>query len=171
MYCGPPDSSVRGILQARILEWIAIPMRPDQLFCGTCWVLHFLIVSSWYHLACSFILCIWSIFLVLTYSSGHIFNLVPEFFNINNCSVKVPLNCCRDALGLLPRLGVFLQGTWFLLLACGIGTSQVAQTVKCLPTMRETRVQSLGREDALEKGMAIHSSILAWRIPRTEELV
>ena len=43
--------------------------------------------------------------------------------------------------------------------------------VKNLPTMQETWVQSLGREDALEKGMAIHSSILAWRIPRTEELV
>ena len=35
--------------------------------------------------------------------------------------------------------------------------------------MQETRVQSLGREDPLEKGMATHSSILAWRIPRTEE--
>ena len=40
-------------------------------------------------------------------------------------------------------------------------TSLVAQTVKHLPTMRETRVQSLGREDLLEKGMAMHSSILA----------
>ena len=47
--------------------------------------------------------------------------------------------------------------------------SLVAQMVKCLPAMRETRVQSLGREDALEKGMATHSSILAWRIPWTEE--
>ena len=42
--------------------------------------------------------------------------------------------------------------------------------VKNLPTMQETRVQSLGREDALEKGMAIHFSILAWRIPWMEEL-
>ena len=47
--------------------------------------------------------------------------------------------------------------------------SLVAQTVKCLPTMRETLVQSLGREDPLEKEMATHSSILAWRIPWTEE--
>ena len=47
--------------------------------------------------------------------------------------------------------------------------SLVAQTVKCLPTMRETWVQSLGQEDALEKEMAIHSSILAWKIPWTEE--
>ena len=44
-------------------------------------------------------------------------------------------------------------------------TSLVAQTVKNLPAMWETPVQSLGLEDLLEKGMAIHSSILAWRIP------
>ena len=47
--------------------------------------------------------------------------------------------------------------------------SLVAQTVKCLPTIRETQVQSLGREDPLEKEMASHSSILAWKIPWTEE--
>ena len=48
-------------------------------------------------------------------------------------------------------------------------TSLVLQTVKHLPTMRETEVQSLGWEDLLEKEMATHSSILAWRIPWTEE--
>ena len=48
-------------------------------------------------------------------------------------------------------------------------TSLVAQSVKYLPTMRRTRVQSLGREDLLEKEMATHSSILAWKIPWTEE--
>ena len=48
-------------------------------------------------------------------------------------------------------------------------TSLVAQMVKRLPTMRETGVQSLGWEDLLEKEMATHSSILAWRIPWTEE--
>ena len=41
--------------------------------------------------------------------------------------------------------------------------------VKNLPAMQETRVRSLGREDPLEKGMATHSSILAWRIPWAEE--
>ena len=45
----------------------------------------------------------------------------------------------------------------------------VAQIVKNLPAMQETRVRSLDREDLLEKGMAIHSSVLAWRIPGTEE--
>ena len=45
----------------------------------------------------------------------------------------------------------------------------VAQTVKNLPAMLEIWVRSLGQADSLEKGMAIHSSILAWRIPWTEE--
>ena len=49
------------------------------------------------------------------------------------------------------------------------GASLVSQTVKDPPAMQETWVQSLGQEDPLEKGMAIHSSILTWRIPWTEE--
>ena len=49
------------------------------------------------------------------------------------------------------------------------GASLVAQRLKHLPAMWETQVQSLGWEDPLEKGMATHSSILAWRIPWTEE--
>ena len=45
----------------------------------------------------------------------------------------------------------------------------VAQTVMHLPTMQETRVQSLGQEDTLEKEMATHSSTFAWKIPWTEK--
>ena len=45
----------------------------------------------------------------------------------------------------------------------------MAQMVKNLPAVQETQVQPLGWEDPLEKGMATHSSILAWRIPWTEE--
>ena len=45
----------------------------------------------------------------------------------------------------------------------------MAQTVKCLPTMQETQVRSLGHENPLEKEMATHSSILAWKIPWMEE--
>ena len=52
--------------------------------------------------------------------------------------------------------------TWVQILV-----SLVAQTVKHLPAMQETWVQSLGPEDPLEKGKATHSSILAWRIPWT----
>ena len=47
--------------------------------------------------------------------------------------------------------------------------SPVAQTVKNPPAVQETQVQSLGREDLLEEEMATHSTILAWRIPWTEE--
>ena len=46
----------------------------------------------------------------------------------------------------------------------------MAHMVKNLPAMQETQVQALGWEDPLEKEMATHSSILAWRIPWTEEL-
>ena len=45
----------------------------------------------------------------------------------------------------------------------------MAQTVKNLPAVQETQVQSLGQEDPLEKEIATHSSILAWRIPWREE--
>ena len=47
--------------------------------------------------------------------------------------------------------------------------SLIAQSVKNLPAMPETQVRSLALEDPLEKGMVAYSSILAWRIPRTEE--
>ena len=49
------------------------------------------------------------------------------------------------------------------------GASLVVQMVMNLPAMQETQVRSLGQEDPLEKEMATHSSILAWRIPWTEE--
>ena len=45
----------------------------------------------------------------------------------------------------------------------------MTQSIKNLPVMQETRVQSLGQEDPLEKGLATHSSMLVWRIPWTEE--
>ena len=53
-------------------------------------------------------------------------------------------------------------------ITCDLGF-QVAQMVKNQPAMWETQAPSLGQEDSPEKGMATHSSILAWRIPRTEE--
>ena len=61
-------------------------------------------------------------------------------------------------LGSLPReeIGYLLQYSW---------ASLVAQMVKNLSAMQETQIGSLGWEDTLEKGMATHSGILAWRIP------
>ena len=56
--------------------------------------------------------------------------------------------------------GTYIIKDWALL---------VAQMVKNLPAMQKTRVQSLGQEDPLEKGLATHSSSLAWRIGRTDD--
>ena len=69
---------------------------------------------------------------------------------------------------MLLQMAVFSSFLWLSNMPSP-GTSLVAQRLKCLPAMRETWVQSLGWEDPLEKGMATHSSILAWRIPWREE--
>ena len=63
---------------------------------------------------------------------------------------------------MLKKLSIFDLSSDYL-------ASLVAQMVKYLPAMLETRVRSLGWEDLLEKETATHSSTLAWRIPRTEE--
>ena len=67
---------------------------------------------------------------------------------------------------------VFVLNNFFLVLtlfSSVLLTSLVVQTVKHPPTMQETWVQSLGREDPLEKEMVTHSSTFAWKIPWTEE--
>ena len=69
----------------------------------------------------------------------------------------------------LSRLYIRSSFLWLKELTCTLNISLVAQMVKNLPAMQETEVWSLGWEDPLEKGVAIHSSILAWRIPWTEE--
>ena len=63
----------------------------------------------------------------------------------------------------------FLMESILISVRCYLIASLVAQRIKGLPAMQETQVQSLGWEDPLEKEMATHSSILAWRIPWTEE--
>ena len=55
------------------------------------------------------------------------------------------------------------------LILFSIYSKTMAQRIKCLPTMQETRIRSLGQEDPLEKEMATHSSTLAWKIPWTEK--
>jgi len=69
--------------------------------------------------------------------------------------------CCLDCKYLSPEIIHILLSI--------IRASLVAQTVKNLPAIWESWVQSLGWEDPLEKGKATHSSILAWKIPWTEE--
>ena len=89
---------------------------------------------------------------------------VPSIF-LYSCAHDV--NKVNTKWGFLPSLPPWVHGGFTL--SFFILEALVAQTVKCLPTMRETRVQSLGWEDLLEKEMAAHSSILAWKIPWTEE--
>ena len=63
----------------------------------------------------------------------------------------------------------FFQDSDFISFGSKPGNALVAQTVKRLPAMQETWVQSLGQEDPLEEEIATHSSVFAWRIPWTEE--
>ena len=89
------------------------------------------------------------------------------FFQQEYCS-ELPFPPPGD----LPNPGIEPASLMFPALAGGFFTTRaslVAQRLKRLPAMQETQVQSLGREDPLEKEMATHSSILAWRIPWTEE--
>ena len=84
-----------------------------------------------------------------------------------------PFTAQRIKTGLVqPLSGVPWSYEFFQGIVKGLGTSQVVLMVKNLPAvqeMLETRVQSLGWKDPLEKEMATHCSILAWRIPWTEE--
>ena len=75
----------------------------------------------------------------------------------------------RSRAGILAGHLLSSQGFSFASGHQALGASLVAQTVKSLPAMRETRVRFLGWEDPLEKEMAIHSSTLAWKTPWTEE--
>ena len=70
---------------------------------------------------------------------------------------------------MVPPLQAYCENSPVNTLYTHIQASLVAQTIKNLPAMQETQVRSQGWEDPLEKVMATHSSILAWRIPWTEE--
>ena len=133
MNCSPSGSSVCGILQAKILKWVAIPFSRR--------------------------------------SSGprdwtHVEPRSPALHADSTVWATSPI--CEAILNIF----VFCFTVYiclFIYSVCTGGISLVAQVVKNLPAMQETWVQSLDREDPLEKGMATHSSILAWRIPWTEE--
>ena len=105
-------------------------------------------------------------------------------FPIHGPSVDSPCNAMishhllpktADSQNQMPRTKPFLHdnGTRYSLSSfannCSLPDSLMVQMVKRLPTMQETRVQSLGQEDPLEKEMATHFSTLAWKIPWTEE--
>ena len=95
--------------------------------------------------------------------------------NQSSCQYENLLYVCRLSVYLfylLLRVQYSNLNLWlclFLQMSISTETSLVAQMVKHLSTMRETQVQSLGGEDLLEKEMATHFSILAWKIPWMEE--
>ena len=99
----------------------------------------------------------------------------PEFqrADFNSCSSnKIEDAETREEQQPGGRVLVLPQGIHIMVsfeLFIELKASQVAQRLKHLPAVRETWVRSLDREDPLEKEMATHSSILAWRIPWTEE--
>ena len=86
------------------------------------------------------------------------YDLIAQFGKESACSSGDPGSIPVLGRSTGEGIGYPFQYSWAFL---------VAQLAKNLPTMRETWVQSLGWEDPLQKGMATHSSILAWRIPWT----
>ena len=113
---------------------------------------------------CTYILCV----CVYIYINTEQVGLSHNFCGFSGSSADKESASNAGDTGSIPGLGrspgegnsYLLQYSWALL---------VAQMVKNLPAMRETWDRSLGWEDPLEKGTANHSSILAWRIPYTEE--
>ena len=81
----------------------------------------------------------------------------------------MPSSLYTPSVANAPWLLVVQNQILYDVIMVSLGASLVAQMVKSLPAVWETGVQSLGGEDALEKEMATHSSIFAWRIPWTEE--
>ena len=123
MDCSPPGFSVCEILQARILEWVAIPFSR---------------ASSWPR--------DWT---WVSYTAGRFFTIWAT----------------REGDGFF----TVWDTKWEVALWLFFSFSKYFFMVKRLPAMQETWVWPLGWEDALEKGMATHSTSLAWRIPVTEE--
>ena len=100
--------------------------------------------------------------------------LLPSWWEMRLLSYRSKSTSCAGPVLLMWTMDSQLQHTWntcFLPLntSCDPVRALVAQTVKNLPATLETWVRFLGQEDRLEEGMAPHSSILAWRIPWTEE--
>ena len=90
--------------------------------------------------------------------------------NIHHTKTYNFFSCPTLQVSMLPMRMVHISLSFFKLEDnCFIGASLVAQMVKNLLAIQETQVQSLGQEDPLGEEMATHSSILAWKIPRTEE--
>ena len=162
MDCNLPRSSIHGLFQARVLEWVAISFsRGTSQPRNRTWVSH--IVGRCF--------TIWTTRWILNHWHTR---EVPILFLTGK---PEPSNIIKSAfiwLNVQWRLKIFIlkekcRKSILFFLNWGIVASLVVQTVKNLPAMQETWIQSLGWEDPLEKGMATHSSILTWTILWTEE--
>ena len=173
-----PGSSVRGIFQAIVLEWIAISFSRGSSQ-PRAWTQVSHIVDRRFTLWATREVCKWVIIPLwlsgslrsFLYSSSmyscHLFLISSASIrSFPHSSVGKESACNARDPGLIPGsgrsagegIGYPLQCSW---------ASLVAQLVKNLPAVQETWVLSLGLEDPLKKGKATHSSILAWRIPWT----
>ena len=229
--CSLPGSSIHGILQARILEWVAMSFSV-RLVKETCkfWIYegfcelasatspvpslatHYLLLTiRWLDLCCFHFYEALPTFLDLDPSqpprcSSVMLSPWKPFHEPSGCAccqslrspwkvldgdkvledggreggtkcmygqICLPIRSHFFGLNRGRRMGkkIWEEFLNFLVLVSVLflWASLVAQMGKNLPAMQETRVQSLGWEDLLEKGMATHSSTLAWRIPWTEE--
>ena len=167
--CSPPGSSVHGIHQARMWEWAALlssryllnpGIKPVSLTSPVLAGSFFITRATWE--ACNNYMAMFTIFY---WSVINLHNTL-RYAGFPDISVSKESTCNAGDSGSIPGsgrstgkwIGYPLQYSW---------TSLVTQLVKNLPAMQETWVRFLGWEDFLEKGKAIHSSILAWRIPWT----
>ena len=89
--------------------------------------------------------------------------------NVNNTAMNVDIQIPIQVFAFIHFFWVYTQKWNCWIIWSFDPVSLVAQVVKNLPAIQETQVRSLGQEDPLEKEMATHSSILAWKIPWVEE--
>ena len=145
--CSLPGSSVHGIFQSRILEWVVMSFSSGSSLTSFYWLYFLLGKHPWEGRAPSETSCQ----LILRDRKVLLKNIVQSILlNV--------LTLWKDEFGSGSSVASG-QDTAFL----------VAQTIKHLPAMRETWVRSLGWEGPLERKMAIHSSTLAWKIQWTEK--
>ena len=158
MDCSPPGSSIHGICQARVLEWVAIAFSDMKLHTSSQSMLE---KETLYPLVA---FPSGSTVKESTYSAGDL-GSIPGLERSLGERKGYPLQYS----GLENSMDCIVHGVQRVRHDWTTFTSLVAQTVEDLPVMQETWVQFLGWENPLEKGMDTHSSVLAWRIPWTEE--
>ena len=139
MDCSLPGSPIPGILQARTLEWVALSFS-----------------NAWK----------WK---VKVMSFSHVRLLATPGLQPTKLLHPWDFPGKSTGVGCHCFLWKYYATKLYLRNLEKEGAALVAQTVKSLPTMQETLVRSLGQEDHLEKEMATHSSLLAWKIPRVDK--